>query len=160
MTANIYHPSRQSPSVAIFSSLRSDGSCAKRSGGRGRLWAYRADASVIAEQGQSSMDTWRHQGEHKDTQYNTYLNRGKIEIQSKECRQAKRDGQAHIMQVQEGDELTLFLVHKNIELYSLSHWLSLLFSTSTTRVLMSSLIIISMMKRLMAGFLTPTSPTT
>jgi len=37
---------------------------------------------------------------------------------AKDCRQAKRGGQAHVAQAQEGDEPALFFVHGSIEPHS------------------------------------------
>jgi hypothetical protein len=57
-------------------------------------------------------------GERKATRDDTYNNYGRTGHRGKDCRQVKRGGQAHVAQVQEGDEPALFFVHGSIELHS------------------------------------------
>ncbi|CAD6272181.1 unnamed protein product [Miscanthus lutarioriparius] len=57
-------------------------------------------------------------GERKATHDDTCKNYGRTSHWAKDSRQAKRGGQAHVMQAQEGDKPALFLVHGSIELHS------------------------------------------
>jgi hypothetical protein len=57
-------------------------------------------------------------GERKATRDDTCNNCGRTGHWAKDCRQAKRGGQAHVAQAQEGDEAALFFVHGSIEPHS------------------------------------------
>ena len=57
-------------------------------------------------------------GKRKATRDDTCKNYGRTGRWAKDCRQAKRGGQAHVAQAQEGDELALFFVHGSIEPHS------------------------------------------
>jgi hypothetical protein len=57
-------------------------------------------------------------GEHKATCDDTCNNCGRTGHLAKDCQQAKRGGQAHVTQAQEGDEAALFFVHGSIEPHS------------------------------------------
>jgi hypothetical protein len=59
-------------------------------------------------------------GERKATRNDTCNNYGRTDHWAKDCRQAKRGGQAHVAQVQQGDEAALFFVHRSIEPHSSS----------------------------------------
>ena len=57
-------------------------------------------------------------GERKATRNDTYNNCGRSGHWAKDYRQAKRGGQAHVAQAQEGDEAALFYMQESIELHS------------------------------------------
>jgi hypothetical protein len=57
-------------------------------------------------------------GERKATRDDICNNCGRTGYWAKDYRQAKRDGQAHVAQAQEGGELALFFVHGSIEPHS------------------------------------------